>query len=103
MSTVEEYYVSEKLLPTPAQVTHRGRPLSYYLLKAAGNTAQTGTEDTLPRRDTRYSQEEEVTGLWKSHLLFPFNSLFEQLPHTELQQPSLSCFHSISIPEWRLF
>lgn len=53
--------------PLLAQVTYRGRPLSYYLLnaEAAGNAAQTRAEDAAPRGRTRYPQEDEVTGLWK--------------------------------------
>lgn len=53
--------------PLLAQVTYRGRPLSYYLLnaEAAGNAAQPRAEDAAPHGRTRYPQEEELTGLWK--------------------------------------
>lgn len=77
--------------PLLAQVTYRGRPLSYYLLnaEAAGNTAQTCTEGAAPHCSAAtYSQEEEeeLTGLWKSYLLLFlhfFDSVSEQLAHIQ--------------------
>lgn len=63
--------------PLITQVTHRGKPLSYYLLKAEGSAAaQTSTEDTVAHHNTRYAQEEELTGLWKSYLIFFFYFFF---------------------------
>lgn len=67
--------------PLLAQVTYRGRPLSYYLLNvaAAGSAAQTRAEDAVPHAKTRCSPEKEVTGLWK----FVLHSMSERLTYTQ--------------------